>query len=76
MNDEIMHVGGYTLLKRHVSDKVEIWDYWSDRLIHVVTTWREAVDWAFAHSQIPRVPERCWPSEYPDGERPKSFKGA
>ena len=62
-------VAGYTLWLRN--GRIEIWNYWTDRLVHTTEpVWKVAYEWAFDHSLIPPVPERCWPYQYPDGEIP------
>jgi hypothetical protein len=80
---------GYTVLERRPGE-LEIWCYWTDRLVHriygphpwlehIKSNWWGASEWCSAHDQLNldgQVPERPWPSGYPDGERPKAWKGS
>jgi hypothetical protein len=63
-DDEMKHSAGYTLLNR--GGRIEIWHFYSDVLKHVSDDWLSGVEWAYAHSTIPRIPNKPWPYGYHD----------
>jgi hypothetical protein len=66
-----LEFGGYAMLQRNGC--IEIWDYYIDVLVEMKATWREAFEWSDQNRTIPPLPERPWPSGYPDGERPEPY---
>ena len=68
---KMLEFAGYTMLQR--DGCIEIWDYYADVLVEKKPSWKEAFDWSDQNRTIPAVPERPWPSGYPDGERPEGY---